>query len=89
VEHKLAAIEAALATVQRTLDQLQEKGHHEAAFKLARLQYAASIRASWPGNLLPLAGALESVAGDSALSFSEADRAKIREASATLRDLIA
>ena len=46
-----AEIQACLTTVQNTIDALNERGDNQAAFDLARAQYSASIRTSWPGNL--------------------------------------
>jgi hypothetical protein len=55
-------VEAALAIVQRVLDALTSRGargQHEAAFDIARAQFSASVRASWPANLSAVAQAIE------------------------------
>jgi hypothetical protein len=82
-----AEIEAALATVQTTLDRLTALGHNQAAFDLARSQFAASMRSSWPGNLSTLVGSLESVAADDALGLNDAERGDLRAAIETLRQV--
>jgi streptomycin 6-kinase len=73
-------VEAALATVQRTLDALTERGHHEQAFSIAKLQFSASMRASWPGNLVPLAAKMDSLATDTTVTLSDDERADIARA---------
>jgi hypothetical protein len=83
----LADIEAALAAVQRTLDRLTALGENEAAFDLARAQYAASIRSSWPGNLGTLAGHLEKLCADTANKLGDGDRAELRRAIAVFREI--
>lgn len=88
VNETIARIESALAAVQRTLDALTARGHEQAAFDVARLQFSASIRTSWPGNLAPLASALERVAADASLSLSDQERADARDAAATFRSLV-
>ena len=80
-------IESSLAIVQRTLDQLTSRGHDEAAFDLAKAQYSASIRSSWPGNLGILSHHLMRVAEDTTHHFGPAERHEIAEAARTLRDL--
>lgn len=89
VNDLIAKVEAALGTVQRTLDLLTAKGHDEAAFEVAKLQFAANMRASWPGNLGPLAAALFRIADDQALSLSPAERADAREAAKVLQAMLA
>jgi hypothetical protein len=76
----LAAIEEALAVVQRTLDALNSRGDHEAAFEVVRAQYAASLRESWPQNLAELTRALQEVAGDGSVHLDEAERERVRKA---------
>jgi ferric-dicitrate binding protein FerR (iron transport regulator) len=80
-------IEAALATVQKTLDRLTAAGHDEAAFDLARAQFSASMRSSWPGNLSTLVGSLEAVAANATLKLTEEQRAELRTAIETLRQV--
>lgn len=85
----LAEIEAALATVQSTLDLLSTRGEHEAAFEIARAQYVASIRASWPQNLGALIAALDHVQADPSSKLDEQERARIRVAVTALRRAVA
>lgn len=80
-----ADIEDALATVQKTLDRLTATGNDEAAFELARAQFSASMRSSWPGNLSTLVGSLESVASNTALPLTDEERAALGRAIETLR----
>jgi hypothetical protein len=88
VNDLMVKVEVALGTVQRTLDLLTARGHHEAAFEIAKLQFAANMRASWPGNLGPLASALTQVADDTALTLSPAERADAREAAKVLHSML-
>lgn len=81
----VAEIEAALRTVQATLDDLTARGEDEAAFDLARAQYAASIRASWPGNLATLAGAIDRLLASPSLKLSPDERERLEHAAATFR----
>jgi transcriptional regulator of acetoin/glycerol metabolism len=81
----LPEIEAALATVQSTLDQLTQRGHDEAAFELARAQYSASIRSSWPGNLSSLVGVLEKILANGTLKLTEEERARLARAADAFR----
>jgi hypothetical protein len=82
-----ADIEVALATVQKTLDRLTAAGHDQTAFDLARAQFAASMRSSWPGNLSTLVGSLEAVASNASLKLTEDQRAELRGAIETLRQV--
>lgn len=84
----LAEIESALATVQRTLDALTARGQHEAAFDIARAQYVASIRASWPQNLGALVTALEAVESDTKVQLSDDERENVRRAVRTFRKAV-
>lgn len=84
----LAEIEVALATVQRTLDTLTARGSHEAAFDIARAQYVASIRSSWPQNLGALVSALEAVVADPNSGLTDQEREKVRAAALTLRKAV-
>lgn len=79
----LSEIEAALATVQRTLDVLTARGCDKAAFDLARAQYAASIRSSWPANLSRVAAALTKLAEDKTIELTDGERADLVRAAAT------
>jgi hypothetical protein len=84
----LAAIEAALAIVQKTLDTLSERGDHEAAYELARAQFTASLRASWPGNLSGLVKSLGGIAADASLHLNDDERAEVRKALEAFKGLL-
>jgi hypothetical protein len=79
------AIEDALATVQRVLDLLGAQGQNEEAFRLARAQYAASVRSSWPGNLAGLVKPLEEILASTAVQLDAIERDRVRIAIETLR----
>jgi hypothetical protein len=81
----LAEVEAALATVKHVLDALTTRGDDEAAFDLAKAQYAASIRTSWPGNLSTLIRPLEAVGANAALKLTAEERSDITKAIDVLR----
>jgi hypothetical protein len=81
----LAEVEQALATVQRVLDALTTRGDNEAAFDLARAQYSASIRTSWPSNLSTLIKPLEAVGTNTALKLTDDERVRVGEAVAILK----
>lgn len=81
-------IQGALATVQRILDALTARGDDQAAFDLARAQYAVSIRTSWPSNLASLVSPLEQVASNDTLKLSDEERLALREAADVLRGAI-
>jgi hypothetical protein len=80
-----AAVEGALATVQRVLDALTGRGQHEAAYEIARAQFAASVRASWPANLSAVAQAIERALGDAAVAIPDEERDALRRAADILR----
>ena len=84
----LARIEAALQTVQSTLDALTARGAHETAFAIAKAQYTASIRSSWPANLAPLLALLEGLVTDDAPQLTPAEKASLKHACATLRSAL-
>jgi hypothetical protein len=81
----LAEVEAALATVKHVLDALTTRGDDEAAFDLAKAQYAASIRTSWPSNLSTLINPLEAVGLNQALKLTVEERADVAKAVEVLR----
>lgn len=83
----IAQIEETLATVQWALDLLNARGDTDQAFVLARLQYAASLRASWPTNLIPLANALATLAKDQGVKLSAVERTRLDETAQTLKRL--
>jgi hypothetical protein len=73
-------IDRALDIVRKTLDRLLSRGQENAAFEVARAQFRASVRASWPGNLSSLAALLVEVERDTATRLDEAERAELRRA---------
>jgi hypothetical protein len=81
----LAELESALATVQRVLDALTTRGHDEAAFDLAKAQFSASIRTSWPSNLSSLIRPLEAVGANEALNLTAEERSAVGHAVEILR----
>ncbi len=81
----LAELEQALATVQRVLDALTTRGDNEAAFDLAKAQYSASIRTSWPSNLSTLINPLEAVGANPALKLTGEERSEVVKAVEVLR----
>ena len=84
----LAAIEAAIATVQRILDALTSRGHEQEAFEVARAQFSASIRDSWPGNAAKLVKTLDEVREAPNLDLSEEERADLAHAISVFRQAI-
>jgi hypothetical protein len=80
-----SAVDEALATVQRTLDRLTQRGQHDAAFAIARAQFSASMRASWPGNLSGVAAAIDQALREAKLSLSDEEREELRRAADVLR----
>jgi len=81
----LAEVEAALAIVQRTLEALTARGDDQAAFDLAKAQYSASIRTSWPSNLSSLIRPLEAVGANQALKLTNEERSDVAHAVDVLR----
>lgn len=79
------AVGEALTKVQALLDRLTAEGKHKEAFAIARAQFSASVRASWPANLSAVAMAIEKALTDAGDSLTEADRAELRGAAETLR----
>lgn len=88
MQSTLAAIEKALAIVQQTLDLLTSRGADELAFEVARAQYSASIRDSWPTNLGALIKALERVHKSPDNKLDEQENARVGEAVLLLRDAL-
>jgi len=78
-------VDRALAVVQRTLDRLTARGQHDAAFQIARAQFAASVRASWPGNLSSVAAMIDRALGDAKLALADDEREELRRAGEVLR----
>jgi hypothetical protein len=81
------AVAEALTRVQALLDKLTGEGKHKEAFAIARAQFSASVRASWPANLSAVAGAIDKAIADAGDSLSEADRGELRAAAETLRNV--
>ena len=80
-------IESALATVRRALDRLTTSGQHEPAFDIARAQFAASVRASWPANVAAIAAAIDRALAHEGLTLSDTDRDELRRAADVLRSV--
>jgi hypothetical protein len=81
----LAQIEGALGTVQATLDALTARGEHETAFKIAKAQFSASIRSSWPANLAPLLTLLDDLAREDGGALTASEKAALVGACRALR----
>jgi hypothetical protein len=80
-------IDRAMAVVQRTLDLLLSRGQPTAAFEVARAQFRASVRASWPGNVGGVVRLLSDVERDATSKLDEAERAELRRALDVLRSV--
>jgi hypothetical protein len=81
------AVTAALQKVQELLDRLTARGQHQAAFEIARAQFSASMRASWPANLSGLATAIEKAIADGGTALSDGEREELRAAVAVLKSV--
>lgn len=76
-----------MATIQRVLDGLTARGKHETAFDIARAQFAASLRASWPANLSGVAQVIEQAIASAGASLTEDERDELRRAAEILRSV--
>jgi hypothetical protein len=81
------AVDEALGVVQRMLDRLTTRGQHDAAFDIARAQFSASMRASWPSNLSSIAKAIDTALAEGRLDLDDAERAELRTAAEVLRTI--
>ena len=81
------SIDEALTAVRVTLDRLTARGASEPAFEIARAQFAASIRASWPANLSVVARAIDEALALKTLALSDDEKAELRRAADVLRDV--
>src|SRR5262249_30557954 len=81
----LARIEAALQTVQSTLDALTARGENETAFRIAKAQFSASLRSSWPANLAPLVALLDELVKPGSRQIDDAEKAALARACSALR----
>lgn len=81
------ALDRALANVRRALDRLTESGHAEPAFAIARAQFAASIRASFPANLTALANAIDQALGEASSALSAEEQDELRDAASIFRSV--
>ncbi|HXX65593.1 MAG TPA: hypothetical protein VEK07_00310 [Polyangiaceae bacterium] len=81
------ALDKALANVRRALDRLTESGHSEPAFAIARAQFAASIRASWPANLTALANAIDHALAEAGTALSTEEQDELRDAASVFRSV--
>ncbi len=79
------SLDEALGIVQRMLDRLTQRGQHDTAFDIARAQFSASMRASWPGNLSSIAKAIDAALAEGKLDLDEEERAQLRRAAELLR----
>ena len=79
------SVDEALGVVQRMLDRLTQRGQHDAAFEIARAQFAASMRASWPANLSSIAKAIDAALAEGKLDLDEKERSELRRAAELLR----
>jgi hypothetical protein len=77
----------ALTKVQALLDRLTAQGKHKEAFAIARAQFSASVRASWPANLTAVAAAIDKALAEAGDSLTDEDRAELRSAADTLRNV--
>jgi hypothetical protein len=81
------ALDHALAVVQKTLDRLVARGQESTAFEVARAQFRASMRASWPANTSTLVALLANLERDAETKLDEAERAELSAAMAVLRNV--
>jgi hypothetical protein len=81
------AVDQALNAVRVTLDRLTSRGASEPAFEIARAQFAASIRASWPANLSVVARAIDEALAVTTLALSDDEKAELRRAADVLREV--
>jgi hypothetical protein len=75
----------ALSKVQKMLDRLTARGQHAAAFEIARAQFSASVRSSWPANLSAVASAIDKAIADGGSALTDEERQELREAADVLR----
>lgn len=85
--NNLTALDKALSDVRRALDRLTASGQNEPAFAIARAQFAASIRASWPANLTALANAIDRALAETGGVFSAEEQADLRDAANLFRSV--
>lgn len=77
----------AMSTIQRVLDGLTARGKHETAFEIARAQFAASVRASWPANLSGVAQAIDRAIAEAGEKLTDEEREELRQAADILRNV--
>ncbi len=75
----------ALSKVQAMLDRLTARGQHAAAFEIAKAQFSASVRSSWPANLSAVATAIDKALADGAAALTDDEKAELRAAADVLR----
>ena len=78
-------VSKALSVVQSLLDRLTARGQHAAAFEIARAQFSASVRASWPSNLSAVAAAIDKAIADGGAALTDTERDELRRAADVLR----
>jgi hypothetical protein len=84
----LARIEAALKTVQSTLDALTARNEHETAFRIAKAQFSASLRSSWPANLAPLLALLNELVKEDSQKLTASEKISLAQACDALRSAL-
>jgi hypothetical protein len=75
----------ALSKVQKMLDRLTGRGQHDAAFQIARAQFSASVRSSWPANLSAVASAIDKALAEAGTALTDEERDELRAAADVLR----
>lgn len=81
----VSEVSRALSVVQGLLDRLTARGQHAAAFEIARAQFSASVRASWPANLSAVAAAIEKAVAEGGAALTPAEIEELRGAADVLR----
>ena len=81
------AVGQALARVQALLDRLTARGQHAAAFEIARAQFSASVRASWPANLTAVAAAIDKALADAGGALTDDEKQELRAAADLLKNV--
>lgn len=81
------AVGQALSRVQALLDRLTARGQHAAAFEIARAQFSASVRASWPANLTAVAAAIDKALADAGGALTDDEKQELRAAADLLKNV--
>jgi hypothetical protein len=80
-------VSQALGRVQALLDKLTASGRHATAFEIARAQFSASMRASWPSNLVAIASAIDKAIETAGDAITDDERRELESAAASLRSV--